>query len=219
MARTYDLDTWEKGTLVSPAQADLTTGIVTPAKYSGNTPVTPERLEYMSDSIRYLFTEGAASKDIFIGPEEEAPEDAKIIIDSNQMATPTNIEQMIDDKLSSLRGKILWTNSSSTSEFSGQSITIDEFLDYDAYEVIYLYSIGSPYTLSSGKLPTSQRGTVLYMLYNSTGNNFYTSRIIDINENTISFYDAYDNADTKVNNRCVPMYIICYKTGLFSEEV
>lgn len=85
MARTYDLDTWEKGTLVSPAQADLATGIVTPAKYSGNTPITPERLEYMSDSIRYLFTEGAASKDIFIGPEEEAPEDAKIIIDDSMV--------------------------------------------------------------------------------------------------------------------------------------
>lgn len=38
--------------------------------------------------------------EIYIGPEEEAPEEAKIIIDSNQMKTQTNIEQMIDNKLS-----------------------------------------------------------------------------------------------------------------------
>ena len=157
--------------------------------------------------------------EIYIGPEGEAPEEAKIIIDSNQMAIPVNIEQMIDDKLSLLKGKKIWTNPDLESEFSEQSITIDKFLNYDAYEVIYLYSLGSPYTLSSGKLPTSQYGTVLYMIYNATGNNFYTSRNVVITENTISFHNAYDSKDTKVNNRCVPMYIICYKTGLFSEEV
>lgn len=37
--------------------------------------------------------------EIYIGPEGEAPEEAKIIIDSNQMATPINIEKMVDNKL------------------------------------------------------------------------------------------------------------------------
>lgn len=96
----YELDAWEGGTLVSPAKADLTTGIVTPAVYEGNTPITPERLEIMNQGIKKLYEEGAISKDIYIGPEEEAPEEAKIIIDKNLMATPTNIEKMVDNKLS-----------------------------------------------------------------------------------------------------------------------
>lgn len=95
----YELDTWEGGTLVTPAKVDLTTGIVTPAVYSGNTPITPERLEIMNQGIKKLYEEGAISKDIYIGPEEDAPSEAKIIIDSNQMKTPTNIEQMVDNKL------------------------------------------------------------------------------------------------------------------------
>lgn len=92
MAKTYTPVGWEAGELVSPAMADLTTGEVTPAVYSGATPVNVPNLKHMDDAIKSLYDEGASSKDIYIGPEEEAPEDAKIVIDPEQMAEPIAIE-------------------------------------------------------------------------------------------------------------------------------
>ena len=67
MAKTYITVGWQDGEIVTPAKADLTTGIVTPAEVNGTTPVNAENLRHMDDAIKQLYDEGTTSKDIVIG--------------------------------------------------------------------------------------------------------------------------------------------------------
>lgn len=222
----YELDTWEGGTLVTPAKVDLTTGIVTPAVYSGNTPITPERLEIMNQGIKKLYEEGAISKDIYIGPEEDAPSEAKIIIDSNQMKTPTNIEQTIDNKLSPIRGTILWTNSDPTSAINVDTQINLSSSDYDFLKIIFKRTTNQNVIYTYETL----RGSVIELFCNSTsGDNapWVRSRILQyVNDSTYTMktsesYLQFCNSSSRSNEKgaCIPLYIVGYKTGLFSEEV
>lgn len=222
----YELDTWEGGTLVTPAKVDLTTGIVTPAVYSGNTPITPERLEIMNQGIKKLYEEGAISKDIYIGPEEDAPSEAKIIIDSNQMKTPTNIEQTIDNKLSPIRGTILWTNSDPTSAINVDTQINLSSSDYDFLKIIFKRTTNQNVIYTYETL----RGSVIELFCNSTsGDNapWVRSRILQyVNDSTYTMktsesYLQFCNSSSRSNEKtgCIPLYIVGYKTGLFSKEV
>lgn len=222
----YELDTWEGGTLVTPAKVDLTTGIVTPAVYSGNTPITPERLEIMNQGIKKLYEEGAISKDIYIGPEEDAPSEAKIIIDSNQMKTPTNIEQTIDNKLSPIRGTILWTNSDPTSAINVDTQINLSSSDYDFLKIIFKRSTNQNVIYTYETL----RGSVIELFCNSTSGDsapWVRSRILQyVNDNTYTMktsesYLQFCNSSSRSNEKtgCIPLYIVGYKTGLFSKEV
>ena len=83
MAKTYITVGWQDGEIVTPAKADLTTGIVTPAEVNGTTPVNAENLRHMDDAIKQLYDEGTTSKDIVIGSEEDATEDTKILIETD----------------------------------------------------------------------------------------------------------------------------------------
>lgn len=219
----YELDTWEGGTLVTPAKVDLTTGIVTPAVYSGNTPITPERLEIMNQGIKKLYEEGAISKDIYIGPEEDAPSEAKIIIDSNQMKTPTNIEQTIDNKLSPIRGTILWTNPDPTQNISADYEINLSSADYDLIEVIYQYSTSGTQQNSSRAV----KGKPINLQAYSIGSNMtiLVRRMDYINDTkykltACSLHQVIGNTVTTNNTSgAIPLYIVGYKTGLFSKEV
>lgn len=222
----YELDTWEGGTLVTPAKVDLTTGIVTPAVYSGNTPITPERLEIMNQGIKKLYEEGAISKDIYIGPEEDAPSEAKIIIDSNQMKTPTNIEQTIDNKLSPIRGTILWTNSDPTSAINADTQINLSSSDYDFLKIIFKRTTNQNVIYTYETL----RGSVIELFCNSTSGDsapWVRSRILQyVNDSTYTMktsesYLQFCNSSSRSNEKtgCIPLYIVGYKTGLFSEEV
>lgn len=83
MSKTYTTVGWQDGEIVTPAKADLTTGIVTPAEVNGTTPVNAENLRHMDDAIKQLYDEGTTSKDIVIGSEEDATEDTKILIETD----------------------------------------------------------------------------------------------------------------------------------------
>ena len=125
----YELDTWEGGTLVTPAKVDLTTGIVTPAVYSGNTPITPERLEIMNQGIKKLYEEGAISKDIYIGPEEDAPSEAKIIIDSNQMKTKASeVVNSLEGNETNLAPSVQAVNNALLDIYSTEEVQIGWFI-------------------------------------------------------------------------------------------
>lgn len=61
---------------------------------TGNTPISAENLEHMDSALKYLYDEGATSKDIFICGEgqtiDDAPEEAKIIICGNKIYIQNN---------------------------------------------------------------------------------------------------------------------------------
>lgn len=87
MVKTYTTVGWQDGEIVTPAKADLTTGIVTPAEVNGTTPVNAENLRHMDDAIKQLYDEGTTSKDIVIGTEEDTTEDTKILIETDTLNT------------------------------------------------------------------------------------------------------------------------------------
>ena len=111
-------------------------------------------------------------------------------------------------------GTILWTNESPTSNFASQDININ-VSSYNCIKIIYNYSVGSPFEMNTGEIPSSSPGTVLSMLYNSSGINFFTSRTATFASNKITFADAIDSNGASTNNRLVPLYIIGYEKGLF----
>ena len=112
-------------------------------------------------------------------------------------------------------GTILWTNPSPTSDFAAQDVNVN-ISSYDCIKIIYNYSVGSPFELNTGEIPSSSAGTVLSMLYNSSGINFFTSRIVNFASNKLTFENAIDSNGNSTNNRLVPLYVIGYKTGLFN---
>lgn len=222
----YELDTWEGGTLVTPAKVDLTTGIVTPAVYSGNTPITPERLEIMNQGIKKLYEEGAISKDIYIGPEETAPEEAKIIIDDNLMKTKASevvnsLEgneinlapsvRTVNNEFTRIKGQILWANPNPTNNFDAQTITLSSD-DYDILEWYYLYNNDlNQKVMKCEKVPKGY-SPQLELIYGSGT----IRRICDYVSDTS--YSIRNNVGAG-NEYIIPLYIIGHKTGLFSEEV
>ena len=108
---------------------------------------------------------------------------------------------------------VLWTNSSPTSEFAGQSITLSDSIDnYKYYEVIYRQSTGTARVASTGRLPAPQ---LTEIRTNSVTNQ---RRIITALSGTTmtfgsaSYYATYGSGtDTYSNVYIIPYQILGYK--------
>lgn len=161
--------------------------------------------------------------EIYIGSEEEAPEEAKIIIDSNQMKTPTNIEQTIDNKLSPIRGTILWANPNSAENISANYEMNLSSDNYDLIEVIYQYSTSGVQQTSSKAV----KGTPISLQAYSIGSNMtiLVRRMDYVNDtkyklSACSLHQVTgNNVNTENTSGIIPLYVIGYKTGLFNEGV
>lgn len=178
---------------------------------------------FMDYQNKRIQTGGKPNQDIYIGPEEDAPSEAKIIIDSNQMKTPTNIEQTIDNKLSPIRGTILWTNPDPTQNISADYEINLSSADYDLIEVIYQYSTSGTQQNSSRAV----KGKPINLQAYSIGSNMtiLVRRMDYINDTkykltACSLHQVIGNTVTTNNTSgAIPLYIVGYKTGLFSKEV
>ena len=125
----------------------------------------------------------------------------------------------LNDKLIS---KVLWTNSSPTSTFGAQTITLTTPLtDFDSYAIIYKDKTNENYYFNTGILPKGV-GTRLFDLYASgaTGASIRSRVVSSVTNTTITFDKGqFAHGDTNAvddNAVLVPIYIIGYKTGLFN---
>ena len=113
------------------------------------------------------------------------------------------------------KGKIIWTNSSPTSNFNAQTITLDESLDdYDMYEILVLQTTTNSRIMSTGRIPVGH-GTIIS--YNTSSYLYRPTEAI-VSGNTVYFEDAKGVVGTTVtvqNEAIIPMYIIGYNTGTF----
>ena len=123
----------------------------------------------------------------------------------------------MDEIKTYLGGTILWTNPNPTSAFSGQTITLsDSISNYDFYEVIYSeYAGNDPYG-SSGKILTSHITNI-----GQVANLFVRRSVTALSGTSMTFGDgqqcaSFNGSWTSQNSRIVPVYVIGYKTGVFS---
>lgn len=114
---------------------------------------------------------------------------------------------------------VLWQNSSPTSDFASQTITLNDSLaNYSFYEVIYKTSKDENIGLNSGKIPTSM-GTTLFGGFNGTdGGVRNRNRPIVIASNTTmnigntNTINTSNNTYTATENgRLIPYQILGYK--------
>lgn len=142
--------------------------------------------------------------------------------DENIPVTANNLNEMqntLNDNMSDnfqSNGKIIWTNPNPTSAFAAQTITLSETsLNFDCYEILFSQAkfVSDPTStanrlISTGKIPIAY-GTIL----NYAVNNRY--RLVNRPVGTsMEFLDGI-NGGTTDNEKCTPMYVIGYKTGLF----
>lgn len=149
--------------------------------------------------------------------------------DINTTATPevnkitaanlNEIKSVVNDNadlLSNITGTILWTNPNPTSTFDSQSITLSNS-DYDCYEIIYQFSQLNAMLFNTGKIPKGNNINIFFAFNNGTDTHLHTNRLIRYeNDTTLYAENCYSSADNNTtNNRCIPLYVIGYKTGLF----
>ena len=108
-------------------------------------------------------------------------------------------------------GKILWTNSSPTSDFSSQTITLSSG-DYDFLEIFFCSNVQS-----NNKTFEIRKTIKNYDVTLSTVvQNVNTYRIVRFTDAThLAVESGYAGTDVQ-DRRCVPLYVIGYKTGAFN---
>lgn len=144
--KTYDLVGWQN-------------------ESTGNTPVSPDNLKHMDEGIKYLYDEGATSKDIFICGNgqtvEDAPEEAKVVFEKNTINTKasevinsmsgnqTYLAPSVNTVKKYVNGVVLYEGEETTIE---NPITLnDDVSNYDEIEII----TEKGYSIKSTKVPVS----------------------------------------------------------------
>jgi hypothetical protein len=115
-----------------------------------------------------------------------------------------NTEYTLKD-ITNNQGKILWTNPSPTSDFASQTIILSSD-DYDMLEIFY-HTFNNQ--VGSSRIFKGKGTRIITSISNGT----VYMRIIDYVDDTHFFAS---NIYGGSNGNLKPLYIIGYKTGLFS---
>lgn len=124
----------------------------------------------------------------------------------------------INTLINNVKGTILWSNSQPASEFDAQYIEFEDD-DYDMFKIFFSTSINSADTRSIDLLCDG------YSNLSCIDEDFYLcSREVNNRiDGKIRIEAAYrkdssssTNPTSSDNERCIPLYIVGYKTGLFS---
>ena len=135
----------------------------------------------------------------------------------------SNVKDNLNDdtkipSVKAVKGKIIWTNSSPTSTFGAQTITLDESLDnYDSYAIIFKQSTTGNRFYNTGQIPTGH-GTILF--YDAGLVYWFRATSDIVSGNTITFENCEEvsivnHVSLPAENRAIPIYVIGYNTGLF----
>lgn len=119
--------------------------------------------------------------------------------------------------LNKILGKILWTNSDTTSAFNSQKITLSSD-EYDCYEILYKLSTTSSNCLNTGKIPKGNGTSLIHISGLSNDTPIRTRTINYISDTILEVKDLYtgSSSTTGIDNRhCIPYMVIGYNTGLF----
>lgn len=133
----------------------------------------------------------------------------KSVVNNNASETDTNTQN-----ISNITGTILWTNPNPTSSFSAQNITLNSS-DYDMYEVLFYGSTTKADCLTSGRIPKGEN-VFLCQVYDLGQGQFVRNRSGKyVDDTTLNITEGTQNGSSN-NTQNIPVYVIGYKTGLFS---
>ncbi len=107
-----------------------------------------------------------------------------------------------------LKGQILWENANPTTEITTDTVITLDSDDYDVYEVIYAYNTSNLIQMSVKS--TKGKGTLLLFTVNNA--NTYRRIIEYVSDTSLRIRSQEQSQDSYA----IPIYIIGYKTGLFS---
>lgn len=166
-----------------------------------STPITSSRLNNMEDGIEYLFENG-------VGGGDNLPVGVEMDFDGTSQDIPTGWSQISPTQ------QILWINPDPTSSFASQTITLSSG-DYDFYEVYCTYNEGTAIQYANGFKTIKGKGILI--TENGYGTDISVRRKIDYTDDThLLVYDGM-NGNAVGNGYLIPIYVIGYKTGLFSQ--
>lgn len=131
----------------------------------------------------------------------------------DDMALANNINST---SIEGLKGQILWTNPNPTNDLSAGNIILSS-ADYDVLEFYYNNDLTAP-TMNAIKV---KKGFGAHMSYMSNGSlRWWARRITYVNDTTFSVPDCIlinSEGGSIDNAKCIPLYVVGYKTGLFDE--
>jgi hypothetical protein len=156
---------------------------------------------------------------------QTTPVQAEVVNDYSTSQENAYSCDYVNNKLSGLGGKILWTNSSPTSSFTSQNITLTS-TNYDMVEVVYalLNQNNYAYRKSTGRIPYEQGKKIQAEIIDYDGyiGLVVYKRLITMTSKTEFAITDSDKLWTTGggtdNARCIPLYVIGYKTGLFPTQ-
>lgn len=135
---------------------------------------------------------------------------------NNLNSLQNNIDELCQTMQDRLQGIMLWTNPNPASEFEAQNITLSSS-DYDVLEVYYVDDI----TTSMMNTVKTKKGYGTNMSYMSDSSmRWWTRKIECVSDNELLISKCTLVIETKPltdNAKCVPLYVVGYKIGLFNE--
>lgn len=163
-----------------------------------STPITADRLNNLENGVEYLFENG-------IGGGDNLPVGVEMDFDGTSQDIPTGWQEITNSV------QILWTNSNPTSDFSSQTITLSSS-DYDFLEIFFCSNVQSiNKTFEIRKTIKNYDVTLSVVVQNAN-----TYRIVRFTDAThLAVESGYSGTDVQ-DRRCVPLYVIGYKTGIFN---
>lgn len=185
---------------------------------------------YMDYGNERIQTGGNADTMIYVGDEEPTDEDIKLWIDtptSETKASEIVTEYTESDKVgyccnyvNGLNGKILWTNPNPTSAFASQTVTLSSD-DYDIYEIVYVSETTGTLNRLLKTVKSLKGYDTILEITNPLGSTspIRARNVTYVTDTSLTFSDGYAKNTYPLltdNNKCIPLYIIGYKTGLFS---
>ena len=133
--------------------------------------------------------------------------------------TMTQFQDNIENAINNLKGTILWKNTNSNLSFAKQTISLlDNIENYDRYEIIYKNWISHEYYLTTGLIPVG-----LNTRFNALSSTITWRNVLSMSGKNFQFdngtsYTSYNGSTSEANENCIPVYVIGYKTDLFTGE-
>jgi len=132
-----------------------------------------------------------------------------------------NIEDGVeanDILINELKGVVLWTNPSPSNEFVAQSITLSSS-DYDMYEIFYSLDKDNQNDMLSIKSIKGKNAVMQGLRGTASVSPFRARNCTYTDATHLTFSTGYYGTNaltTTSNNYIIPLYVVGYKTGLFT---